>query len=106
MIFSQIKSSQGYPVAVRRQYIPYEDGVFVAEIMLRPPLKVRITSQGTTESLSTDPFDIAANCITFLHDSDLSTYQKKMVHKINKRDAKAYERMVTEDKLATIKSFV
>ena len=104
--FSQITNSVGYPVAVRRQYIPYEDGVFVAEILLRPPLKVRISSTGTTESLSTDPFEIAANCITFLHNSDLTTYQKKMVYLIGKRDAEAYKKMLIEDKLATIKSFI
>ena len=103
--FGQIKSSQGYPVAVRRQYVPYEDGVFVAEILMRPKLTVRFTDKNTVEG-GLDPLQIAANCVTFLHNSDLTTYQKKMVHLINERDAKAYQQMLTEDKRATIKSFV
>ena len=91
----------GEDLKILRQYIPYEDGVFVAEIVLNPVPK--ITHNHLEEIELTIPKQPGANCITFLHCDDLSAYQQSMVKAIRTRNRQRYEELIKDDKRASYK---
>ena len=92
-------SEQQYKL--RRQYIPYEDGVFVAEIVMNPTPIVTTNDKGERKTLQ--GYDHGANCITFLHSDDLNGFQRLMVKAIHTRNKQEYEKLLADDNMASYK---
>lgn len=99
---------------ILRQYIPYEDGVFVAEILMSPRFEVEQDHTGKCEVrdigdcvINGVPFKgmPTANCITFLHVTALNRYQQRMVRAIEERDRDTYVELLMKDRRASHKVF-
>lgn len=114
--YAQVNDENGHPEKILRQYVPYEDGVFVAEILMTYRSTLRIDHMDKKTILK-EPTDISlpnvgifgsvgANCITFLHNNELSKYQKLMVKAINDRNKERYEQLIRDDKLASYKVMI